>query len=433
MKKSIILLLVLLPIVAFSQMQHIISQGNTSTTKRQIHTNLLIDSSLIKIRNVDAENLIYSIPVDTNFSTILNHTTLGTNTISQTTLNGLKIYDFKTLEDYIYFCGSYNNTFGFIAWTKINDLFSSFPSPITIQLINNPIVTRFVSELEVYKLDGDIHIAALASNQYLIHLNTATPATYQIMGSQYDFRGLSVGYKKISTIENINDSIMIVSVFDANGIQNCMYRMFSHPTIVYDEYLLENSKDNANVFTLAYTHLKTTSNNVTYKTDFITYDENINIINQQYLEDEHSKLDPVDLEYCIEDNKLLYLTTGRMGGDAIYTIEPFATQTYVSRAIQPTYQSIPPTKLHHSITRYDDYYFATAGVDTTLNSLLLFDCKRNASTPTNCSTTYNVNVYNCNHFTIISNVIAYNPYLGMQNTTIIKPKYQKSKYVLICN
>ena len=64
MKKHIILALLLLPMLTFSQMQHIISQGNTSTTKRQIHTNLLIDSSLIKIRDVDAENLIYSIPVN---------------------------------------------------------------------------------------------------------------------------------------------------------------------------------------------------------------------------------------------------------------------------------------------------------------------------------------------------------------------------------
>ncbi len=36
MKRSIILLLVLLPIVAFSQMQNIINQGNTATTQRRV-------------------------------------------------------------------------------------------------------------------------------------------------------------------------------------------------------------------------------------------------------------------------------------------------------------------------------------------------------------------------------------------------------------
>ena len=44
MKRSIILLLVLLPIVAFSQMQHIISQGNTATTKRILGGSNTIDS-----------------------------------------------------------------------------------------------------------------------------------------------------------------------------------------------------------------------------------------------------------------------------------------------------------------------------------------------------------------------------------------------------
>ncbi|MED9962610.1 MAG: hypothetical protein U0J38_05570, partial [Bacteroidales bacterium] len=67
MKKSIILLLVLLPIVAFSQMQNIISQGNTATTQRIIaynngNNNFAIDSNLIRIRSIDENNLVTSIP-----------------------------------------------------------------------------------------------------------------------------------------------------------------------------------------------------------------------------------------------------------------------------------------------------------------------------------------------------------------------------------
>ena len=60
MKRSIILLLVLFPIVAFSQMQHIISQGNTATTKRIVGGNNTIDSNLIKIRSIDKNTLISS-------------------------------------------------------------------------------------------------------------------------------------------------------------------------------------------------------------------------------------------------------------------------------------------------------------------------------------------------------------------------------------
>jgi hypothetical protein len=69
MKRSIILLLVLLPIVAFSQMQHIISQGNTATTQRILGGSNTIDSSLIKIRSIDKNTLISSMPSDTSFFT----------------------------------------------------------------------------------------------------------------------------------------------------------------------------------------------------------------------------------------------------------------------------------------------------------------------------------------------------------------------------
>jgi hypothetical protein len=62
MKRSIILLLVLLPIVAFSQMQNIINQGNTATTQRRVGGNNTIDSSLIKIRSIDAHRLLVSMP-----------------------------------------------------------------------------------------------------------------------------------------------------------------------------------------------------------------------------------------------------------------------------------------------------------------------------------------------------------------------------------
>ena len=433
MKRSIILLLVLLPIFAFSQMQHIISQGNTATTKRQISANTIIDSNIIKVRNINKDTLISSIPSNSNFLTTLVLSTLGTNVTTQTIIPSVKIYDLKIFKDYIYFCGSYNGLCGFIAWANIADLFSQNPSPITIQLMNNPIAIPEITKLEVYDLGGDIQIAALSSNNCLIRLNTINPANYQMMFSLYTFKNLSVGYKKIATIEEIDDSTMIVSLFEAIDIQNYTGGYFSHPMSVYDNYVLENSKINADIFTLAYTHLKNTSSSVTYKTDFITFDDNLNIINQQYLEDPHAKLDPIDLEYCIEDNKLLYLTTGRSAGDVVFTVDPFATQGYISRAIQPTIQIFPSIKQYYSIIRYDDYYFATLGVDPSLNSLILFDCKRNSSSVANCANIYNVNVHNCNHFNMASGSPVYTFSVGVQNTAILNPKTHESKYILNCN
>ena len=79
MKRSIILLLVLLPIVAFSQMQHIISQGNTTTTQRILGGSNTIDSSLIKIRSIDAHRLLVSMPDSSSIQTVFSYSTMGTN------------------------------------------------------------------------------------------------------------------------------------------------------------------------------------------------------------------------------------------------------------------------------------------------------------------------------------------------------------------
>ena len=101
MKRSIILLLVLLPIVAFSQMQNIINQGNTATTKRQISANTIIDSNIIKVRNINKDTLISSIPSNSNLLTTLVLSTLGTNVTTQTIIPNVKIYDLKILKDHI--------------------------------------------------------------------------------------------------------------------------------------------------------------------------------------------------------------------------------------------------------------------------------------------------------------------------------------------
>lgn len=148
MKRILIFVLVLLPILAFSQMQHIISQGNTATTLRQItySNNITIDSNLIRIRSIDKNNLVTSIPIISTINgqgTIFSLSTTGTATVIERTLSNVKVYDFQIFEDHIYFCGSVLNG-GFIGWTKINDLFGTTPTPITIQKIENPIKTTAV-------------------------------------------------------------------------------------------------------------------------------------------------------------------------------------------------------------------------------------------------------------------------------------------------
>ena len=137
MKRILIFVLVLLPILAFSQMQHIISQGNTATTQRIISYQNTIDSNLIRIRSIDKNNLVTSVPFVSGLETIFFRSTTGTTTVIERKLSNVKVHDFQILGDNIYFCGESAVYGGFIGWTAISNLFSSTPSPITIQRIDN--------------------------------------------------------------------------------------------------------------------------------------------------------------------------------------------------------------------------------------------------------------------------------------------------------
>ena len=431
MKRSIILLLVLLPIVAFSQMQHIISQGNTATTQRITSYQNTIDSNLIRIRSIDENNLVTSIPF-INQETIFSLSTMGTVTVIERKLLSVIVYDFQIFEDYIYFCGSALNG-GFIGWTKINDLFGTTPTPITIQKIEKPIKTLAVKELEVYSWNDSIHVAALADNRYLIDMNTANPSTYEIMESRYAYRRLSVGKNKIATIETHNDTSIVVTAFDAGNISQYAYQGFTHPELRYDNYVLENSKLKANVFTFAYTHRKHTTN-VSYKTDFITFyaTAGINIINDQCLEVEEAKLEPIDLEYCPEDNILLYLAGGHYGFDEIFPIDHFATNTYVSVSVQPDTLMNERIKQYNSIIRYDNYYYATVSKLLQSNRLITFDCNRNSTAPLNCAISYNENVFNYSFLNIATINPTYIYHVGQQVTDVVTITNSTKKYSILC-
>ncbi|MBQ2396414.1 MAG: hypothetical protein II304_05155 [Bacteroidales bacterium] len=433
MKRSIILLLVLLPIVAFSQMQNIINQGNTATTQRIIPYQNTIDSDLIRIRSIDKNNLVTSVPFVSGLETIFFRSTTGTTTVIERKLSNVKVYDFQILGDNIYFCGESAVYGGFIGWTAISNLFSSTPSPITIQRIDNPIKTIAVKELEVYSWNDSIHVAALADNRYLIDMNTANPSTYEIMESIYAYRRLSVGKNKIATIETHNDTSIVVTAFDAGNISQYTYQGFTHPELRYDNYVLENSKLKANVFTFAYTHRKHTTN-VSYKTDFITFyaTAGINIINDQCLEVEEAKLEPIDLEYCPEDNSLLYLAGGHHGFDEIFPIDHFATNTYVSVSVQPDTLMNERIKQYNSIIRYDNYYYATVSKLLQSNRLITFDCNRNSTAPLNCAISYNENVFNYSFLNIATINPAYIYHVGQQVTDVVSITNSTKKYSILC-
>ena len=434
MKKSIILLLVLLPIVAFSQMQHIISQGSTATTQRILGGNNTIDSSLIKIRSIDAHNLLVSMPDSLYYQTVFAHSTMGTNATTLLTFPNLKIYDFKIFAGNIYFCGQDSSGVGFISWMTLSNLFSTNPQAFTVQKITNPITLRRITDLEVYKWDDGIHVVALADNRFLIDMNTFNPSTYQIMRSVVgSFRKLSVGKDKIITLGKDSDTSLVITAFDKGNISQYMYRGFTHPILRYDKYVLENSLINEDVFTFGYTHREYTSNNY-YKTDFATIEvtNGIHIINKQYLEIPDGKLEPIDLEFCIEDSTLLYLAGGNYGHDEIFPIKHFVHNDYVINTIQPNCSISNPIKQYNSIIRYENYYFAAFAKDTPSSRGLIFDCKRDVSSFLNCASSNTGNVINTFFLGYTSISANYTYMLGQQDTIVLKHSYISNSYTIQC-
>ncbi|MBR5254283.1 MAG: hypothetical protein IKV46_04500 [Bacteroidales bacterium] len=434
MKRSIILLLVLLPIFAFSQMQHIISQGNTATTQRLTRYHSTIDSNLIRIRSVNSNELIISMPDNNGLRTVFSISTIGTISTPLAYLDSVKVYDFKLFGGDIYFCGESNFYGSFIGWTTINNLFSTNPSPITLQLINNPIKPKAVTELEVYKWNDGIHVVALADEVCLIDMNTSSPSTYQIMGGTSNkLKKLSIGDKKIVTLGSINDTTIAITAFDKGNISQYIYECFSHPELRHNKYVLENSMINEDIFTFGYTHREYTSNNY-YKTDFATFEvtNGINIINKQYLEIPDGKLEPIDLEYCPEDSTLLYLAGGYYGYDEIFPIKHLIYGDYVVNSIQPDYLISNPIKQYNSIIRYENYYFAAFAKDTPSSRGLIFDCKRNSSSFLNCASSHVVKVINDFFLNPIPYNVTYQYDVGYQDTITINLYMNASLNAILC-
>jgi hypothetical protein len=416
-------------------MQHIISQGNTSTTKRILGGNNAIDSSLIKIRSIDKTDLLVSMPDSSFIQTVFAHSTMGTNATKLLTFPNLKIYDFKIFAGNIYFCGQESSGVGFISWMSISNLLSASPASFTVQKITNPTITRRVTDLEVYKWDDSIHVVAIADGRCLIDMNTSNPSTYQIMLQNISkpFRKLSVGKDKIITLCKDSDTSLVITAFDKGNISNYMYRGFSHPQLRHDKYVLENSMTNEDIFTFGYTHREYTSNYY-YKTDFATIKitNGINIINKQYLEVADGKLEPIDLEYCPEDSTLLYLAGGYYGYDEIFPIKHLVHNGYPINTIQPNGTIQDPIKQYNSIIRYENYYFAAFAKDTPSSRGLIFDCKRNSSSFLNCATSRQVKIINDFFLNPISSNVTYYYQVGNQNTIVLKHSYISNSYTIQC-
>jgi hypothetical protein len=150
------------------------------------------------------------------------------------------------------------------------------------------------------------------------------------------------------------------------------------------------------------------------------------------LEIPNGKLEPIDLEFCLEDSTLLYLAGGNYGHDEIFPIKPFVYHSYPINTIQPNDTIQDPIKQYNSIIRYDNYYFAAFAKDTPSSRGLIFDCKRNSSSFLNCASSHVVKVVNDFFLNPISSSASYQYCVGQQDTITINSYMNTSLNTILC-
>ncbi len=128
--------------------------------------------------------------------------------------SGFDIYNFKYYEGFVYFCGTYN-TQGFIAWAKIDAVFSS--GQFEYELVAN---TSVIYDLEVF-LDNasqNIKVVALGYNENTTKYSFIDYTIYNGNSGLYDI------YETYYILQNITLTKNYVAV------------VFSNSTYPYDEF-----------------------------------------------------------------------------------------------------------------------------------------------------------------------------------------------------
>jgi hypothetical protein len=145
----------------------------------------------------------------------------------------------------------------------------------------------------------------------------------------------------------------------------------------------------------------------------------------------NAKLIPIDLEFCKEDNKLLYLANGHYGNDEIFDMEPFNHNDYIAKSVQPIPESNLKIKQYNSLIRYDNYYYAAITKDTS-NNVVIFDCERNSSQSYGCATTFNQKVAIMFHLNQILRLPSYTYIVGQKQNTTEAIFHNIVNYNIIC-
>ncbi len=413
MKKSYYLLIFLILLFA-SATSYAQMQGINASSERYTRS-LQTLGEFVKVENIDNRSIL----------TLSYNTTLGNSAFAKTRAGTnymeigiprdvrFTVYDFGIFDNYIYFCGIFAGSNGFIAWAKLDDIFNN--GQFYYELLSTVTV---VYNLEVFKdlMDGYPKVVALGYNtnsqrySFIDYNVWNNPGTYNVYECHFKLQNLTQTDRYIAVVcsrnqppyedfgiirhdkTNIPNYQGQVFGFDNNGIAtgDIFGRL---PELNKPGYLIEWIEDSPNVMVatcidqVKSPHFGSSS----YPIALFNIDlDNLSLYSTQVIPN-FGKPYVKDMAYIPYDSTMHLIVNGQFGNtfssvpsndwtytDFIHRIEVWNTNNYNSEILLPN-SNVGKDDVLNSITKYDKYYYIIGGRLSSNNELYWFDRKSNIS------------------------------------------------------
>ena len=346
------------------------------------------DSSKSLIRTIDEKNLISSYEPFSFNAICFIWTTQGQTNAEFAALTQIHhVYDFKILNNWLFFCGQDNNGLGFIARVRVFELFESYTN--TIEIMSLPGVSE-VNKMEVYEgAYNEYYIAAIGDHRHFIYTIMEEP-NYYIYTSPFPLSDVVTTDNHIVVLGKKNLDSLALFTHPKVNIQNYFGMSYAHNQARFENFLIERLfGDNVLV---SYTDRPNG-----YQAQFVRIDaRTLQPIAQQSLSDK-GKPNQKEMVFNPADSTVLYLSHAVENKDMIATIKPYLNYSYPSDVIIPNMCKWGHETLN-SLTAYHDNYLSAIGVDTTTSHLYWFDYKRGTTNLCNCFKVFKEKVIMANTF-----------------------------------
>lgn len=409
----------------------IITQGQVPTTVnselREFDDSIYDGTEKIIKLNEDTTIVLAQRRISNNYAFYLVGEGANTSQLSELP-SYLKVNDMKLFDDYLYFCGQYNNQEGFIGRLKVNILGS--PTLDTIQW-SKVLKSTNLNKLELYKdtLTTYTHIVAIGTYEngdIFLHSYEGTNWRYEIdtinntlnTGTREYFKDLAVNknYVVVAGLYDIYDTTTGYQIYKFLNIRK--YDKYNIPTIapiiyrynytvhnlspLFDKLILKTI-DDSNIAVAA--TIQYNSNTFGIVGKYNTYNPTVlsNIQLNGYVDT--TKTEIRDISYNSINNKLSVLeltrttTVPNTYWNYVFELD-FNQNSYFAKVF--TNRTIYS---FNSIVEYKPDYYATIGIDILNNNMVIWDRNRNYTAYTNCDKFLNEHIWSTN--------ITFIPYIGI--------------------